>query len=75
MRTENKTYTQNRKSSLKSSLKCSLKLRAEFLNEIVNEEKNTNEEIFRNYFKYQNPSSLVKIYLKLTKTKTIKLNI
>ena len=72
MRTENKTYTQNRKSSLKSSLKCLLKLRAEFLNEIVNEEKNTNEEIFRNYFKYQNPSSLVKDLFKADKNKNDK---
>ena len=37
--------------------------------------KNINKEIFRNYFKYQNPSSLVKDLLKADKTKTIKLNI
>ena len=40
--------------------KSSLKLREEFFNEVVDEEKYINEEIFRNYFKYQTPSSLVK---------------
>ena len=39
-----------------------------FLNKIVNEEKNINEEIFRNYFKYQNPSSLGKdLFIKSNK--------
>ena len=39
-----------------------------FLNEIVNEEKNINEQIFRNYFKYQNPSSLGKdLFIKWNK--------
>ena len=41
-------------------LKSSLKSHEEFLNEIVNEEKYINEKIFRDYFRYQNPSSLVK---------------
>ena len=44
-----------------------------FLNEIVNEEKNINEEIFRNYFKYQNPSSLVKDLIKADKNKKDKI--
>ena len=45
---------------LQSLLKSSLKSHEEFLNEIVNEEKYINENIFRDYFRYQNPSSLVK---------------
>ena len=45
---------------LQSLLKSSLKSHEEFLNEIVNEEKYINEKIFRDYFRYQNPSSLVK---------------
>ena len=57
---EPKTEPKHRKSSLKSSLKSSIKSREEFLNEIVNKEKIINEEIFSNYFKYQNPSSLAK---------------
>ena len=44
-----------------------------FLNENVNEEKNINEEIFRNYFKYQNPSSLVKDLFKAEKNKRDKI--
>ena len=31
-----------------------------YLNEIVNEERNINEEMFRNYFKHQSASFLVK---------------
>ena len=41
-------------------IKHSLKSREEFLNKIVNEEIIINEEMFRNYFNYQNPSSLTK---------------
>ena len=45
----------------------------EFLSENVNEEKHINEEIFRNYFKYQNPSSLVKDLFKVEKNKRDKI--
>ena len=34
--------------------------------------KNVNEEMFRNYFKYQNPSSLVKDLFKADKNKNDK---
>ena len=44
------------------------------LNEISNLEKDINEEIFRNYFKFQNPSSLPKDFFKSGK-KTIKSNL
>ena len=46
-------------------------MREEFLNEIVNEEKNVNEEILRNYFEYQNPSSSVKDLFKADKNKNV----
>ena len=36
-------------------------------------EKNTNEEKFRNYFKYQNSSSLVKDFFKAGKNKSDKI--
>ena len=49
--------------------KLSLKSREQFSNEIVNEEKNINEEIFRNYFKYQDPSFLVKDLFEKDKNK------
>ena len=45
----------------------------EFLNEIANKEKNTNEEIYRNFFKYQNPSSLVEELIRENKNKTDKI--
>ena len=35
-----------------------LKLQQEFMNEIIAEEKDINDELYRNYFKYQNPSFL-----------------
>ena len=35
--------------------------------------KNINEKIFRNYFKYQNPSSLVKDLFKVDKNKSNKI--
>ena len=38
--------------------KSRLKLKEEFMNEIIADEKDTNNEIFLNYFKYQNPSFL-----------------
>ena len=44
----------------------------ECFNEIVYE-KNTNEEKFRNYFKYQNSSSLVKDFFKAGKNKSDKI--
>ena len=40
--------------------KSKLKLLQEFLSEIIADEKDTNNEIFSNYFKYPNPSCLVK---------------
>ena len=45
----------------------------EFLNEIENEKKNINEEIYRNFFKYQNPSSLVEELIREDKNKTDKI--
>ena len=44
-------------------------------NESGNEWKNINEEIFRNSFKYQSPSSIVKDLFKADKNKNDKLNI
>ena len=49
--------------------------REEFLSEIVDEEKDINEEILRNYFKYQTPASLVKDSFQEIKIKRRKLNI
>ena len=51
----------------------SLKLCEEFLNKIKNDEKNINKQIFNESFNYQNPSFLVKIYMKTMKIKMIKL--
>ena len=51
----------------------SLKSCEKFSDEIVNEEKNINEEIFRNYFKYQNPSPLAKNWFKADKNKIDKI--
>ena len=45
------------------------------LNEIVDEEKDINEEMFRNDFNYQTPTSLVTDFLKQIKIKKIQLNI
>ena len=45
------------------------------LNESGNEWKNINQEIFRNSFKYQSPSSIVKDLFKADKNKNDKLNI
>ena len=52
--------------------KSSLKLREEFFNEVVDEEKYKHEEIFRNYFKYQTPSSSVKDLFKAERNKNKK---
>ena len=35
-------------------------MRENFLNFVVNEEKDIHEQIFRDYFYYKNPSSVVK---------------
>ena len=53
--------------------KISLKLCEQFLNETLNEERNINEKIFRNHFKYQNLSSLVKDLFKKDKIKDDKI--
>ena len=37
-----------------------IKLNEQLLNEIENEQKNINEQIFKEYFKYHSPSFLVK---------------
>ena len=50
------------------------KLRKNFVNKFGNDEKNINNEIFREYIEYQNPSGLEKTYLKPIKLK-IKLKI
>ena len=39
----------------------------------MNEEKNINKEVFRSYFKYQNPSSLRKDLFKADKNKNDKI--
>ena len=43
------------------------------MNEIIADEKNANKEIFSNYFKYQNPSFLVKDLISAKKNKNEKL--
>ena len=48
-----------RKSKTKRELSV-LELRENFLNFVVNEEKDIHEQIFRDYFYYKNPSSVVK---------------
>ena len=40
-------------------IKCKLKLQQKVINEFLADEKDINNEIFLNYFKYQNPSFLV----------------
>ena len=58
----------------KAETKCktsSLKLRENFLSGIKDEEKNINEHIFKEYFGYESPSFLVKIYMKAIKIKMI----
>ena len=53
--------------------KFSLKSCEELLNKIANEEKNKNEELLINNFKYQNPSSLLKDLIKADKNKKYKI--
>ena len=53
--------------------KSTLKLQQEFMNEIIANENNMIEEIFGNYFKYQNPSFLAKNLIRATKAKNEKL--
>ena len=45
----------------------------EFRNEIIADEEDINNEIFLNYFKYQNPSSLVKDVIRANQNKNEKL--
>lgn len=47
-----------------SRKKSKLVLLEEFINKITTDKKYTNNEIFREYFKYQSPLLLAKIYLK-----------
>ena len=51
--------------------KSKLKLQLEFINEIISNEKaiNDDDEIFRNYFTYQNPSFLGKDFIRSTQAK------
>ena len=46
--------------------KSKLKLQQEFMNEIIADEKDLNDEIFWNCFKYQNPSFLAKDLIRVT---------
>ena len=39
------------------------------MNEIIADEKDTNDEIFRKYFKYQNPSFLAKDLIRAQQVK------
>ena len=48
-----------------------LKSREEFLNEFTNAEKNIKKKIFRNYFKYENSSSLVKYLFQVAQNKNV----
>ena len=59
------TPTKNKKSKLK--------LQQEFLNEIIADKKDINNEIFSQYFKYQNPSFLVKDLISAKQNKNEKL--
>ena len=46
-----------------------LKLQQEFMNEIIANEKDMNDEIIWNYFKYQNPSFLAKDLIRANQVK------
>ena len=46
--------------------KYKLKLQHKFMNEIIANEKDANDEIFWNTFKYQNPSFLAKNLIRAT---------
>ena len=49
--------------------KSALKFPEDFVNEIVNNEKDINDETFRKYFDYQNPSVLSRDLLKSMEVK------
>ena len=49
--------------------KSKLKSQQRFMNEILTDEKDINHEIFWNYFKYQNPSSLAKFLIRANQAK------
>ena len=49
----------------------SLKSCEEFLNEFTNAEKNIKKKIFRNYFKYENSSSLLKYLFQVAQNKNV----
>ena len=46
-----------------------MKLQQEFMNEIIANEKDINDEIFWNSFKYQNPSFLTKDLIRAAQAK------
>ena len=46
-----------------------MKLQQEFINEIIANEKDINDEIFWNSFKYQNPSLLTKDLIRAAQAK------
>ena len=49
--------------------KSKLSLQQEFMNEIIANKKDINDEIFWNYFNYQNPSLLAKDLTRATQAK------
>ena len=49
--------------------KSKLKLQQEFMNEIIADEKDISDEIFWNYFKYQNLSFLAKDLIRAKQAK------
>ena len=49
--------------------KLKLKLQQEFMNGIIAKEKDINDELLWNYFRYQNPSFLLKDLTRATQTK------
>ena len=53
--------------------KSKLKLQQNFINEIIADEKDINNGIFSNYFKYQKPSFLVKDLINAKQNKNEKL--
>ena len=46
-----------------------LKLKQKFVNEIIADKKDISDEIFLNYFKYQNPSFLAKVLIRVKQAK------
>ena len=53
--------------------KSKLKLQKEFINEIITDEKVINDQIFQNYFKYENQLLLVKDLIRAKQDKNEKL--